>query len=168
MQISSEPTEKSAEFLFNPDGLPSELMERPQWIVWRLEYRDGKGTKVPYDPKTVRLAACNDLLTWASFDVAFKQKFEGSYDGLGFVLCSADPLVGLDFDNCRDPETGEITEDVLEIVRLFESKYVEASVSGTGVHLITTGKLRGGSKKGDREIYGQDRFFTMSGVNIDV
>ena len=168
MQKSAETTEKSAEFLFEPSSLPDALIERPQWIVWKCEYRDGKRTKVPYDAKSGRRAACDNLMTWAPFDVALKAKLTGDYDGLGFVFCSADPFVGMDFDNCRNSETGEVAEDVLDVLRRFEDSYIEASVSGTGLHLITYGKLKGGSKKGDREIYGQDRFFTMSGVTIDV
>jgi putative DNA primase/helicase len=45
-------------------------------------------------------------------------------------------------------------------------KYVEASPSGTGVHIITRGKLRDGRKKGKIEVYGQEKFFTFTGVKL--
>ena len=31
----------------NVDAIPEELRERPQWVNWRTEWRDGKATKVP-------------------------------------------------------------------------------------------------------------------------
>ena len=30
-----------------PEGIPQPLKDRPQWVVWRLEKRAGKTTKVP-------------------------------------------------------------------------------------------------------------------------
>ena len=36
------------------DAIPAELKDRPQWVVWRLQTRDGKPTKVPFSPTTGR------------------------------------------------------------------------------------------------------------------
>ena len=33
------------------------LADRPIWVAWRTEIRNGKRTKVPYDPRTGRRAA---------------------------------------------------------------------------------------------------------------
>jgi putative DNA primase/helicase len=153
---------------FNPEGIPDELRERPQWVNWKYARRDEKWTKVPYGPQTFERASSTDLMTWESFDEAMMALRVGEFDGIGFVFCSADPFVGIDFDDCRNPRTGEIDEEVLEFVRSFESSYVEMSVSGTGVHLITTGRCREGKKVGKRELYGQDRFFCMTGMELDV
>jgi primase-polymerase (primpol)-like protein len=155
-------------FPFIVENIPEELRERPQWIVWRYEVRDEKPTKVPYSALSFERASTTDLMTWGSFDDAVAAYRVGGFDGIGFCFCSADPFVGIDFDKCRNPETGEVDQDVLEFVRSFKSRYVEASVSGTGVHVITTGKLSGGKKRGNREVYGQDRFFVMTGEAIDV
>jgi primase-polymerase (primpol)-like protein len=144
------------------------MKERPQWVNWRYEERRGKGkpTKVPYMPGTERKASTTDLLTWDWIEEAVEAFDSGEYDGVGFVFCSADPFVGLDFDNCRDPQTGEVDPQVLDIIEQYERPYVEVSVSGTGIHLITLGKIRGGAKKGDYEIYDQDRYFCMTGVEL--
>jgi putative DNA primase/helicase len=152
------------------ENIPEELRERPQWVVWRYEMRDGKWTKVPYSAISFELAKSTDLMTWATFNeaVAAYRASDVGFAGIGFVFCSADPYVGMDFDKCRDPETGHIDEKVLEFVRGFESKYVEASASGTGIHLITHGKCKDGKKVGNREVYGQDRFFCMTGEILDV
>ena len=148
------------------DGIPNYLKMRPQWVVWRLEERDGKPTKVPYDPITGARASTTDLTTWGAFAEALATYHSDVCQGVGFVFCSADPFVGLDFDKCRNPETGEVDPGVLEYIAKFKDPHVEVSVSGTGVHLITRGKLKGGSKRGNREVYDQDRFFCMTVVAI--
>jgi len=153
------------------ENIPEELTERPQWVCWRLESRKGKETKIPYDASDPKVkASTTDLMTWATFENALAALEVPAlrFDGIGFVFCSADPFVGIDWDGVRDPETGEVDEEVLDFARKFESSYVEASVSGRGVHLITRGKCRDGKKVGNREVYGQDRFFCMTGVKIDV
>ncbi len=147
-----------------PDGIPDYLKVRPQWVNWRFELRDSKPTKVPYTPGTRRRASSTDLLTWRNFEDAMRSL--ECFDGIGFVFCSADPFVGIDFDGCRDPESGEVDPRVLEYVAKFEDRYVEVSVSGRGIHLITRGKIRGGSKKGRYEVYDQDRYFCITGVTL--
>ena len=48
--------------------IPEELVERDQWLVWRLEARDGDETKVPYQAlRPARCARVNDSATWAPF-----------------------------------------------------------------------------------------------------
>src|SRR5215212_3163438 len=156
------------------ENIPEALRERPQWVVWQAELRinqrtgEEKWTKVPYNAISFEMASTTDLMTWSTFEDAMSAFTVGGFDGIGFVFCSADPFVGLDFDECRDPESGEVDEEVLKYVRSFKSSYVEASVSGAGIHLITTGRCREGKKVGKRELYGQDRFFCMTGVELDV
>jgi putative DNA primase/helicase len=150
----------------DPDGIPGYLKARPQFVVWRFECRDGEWTKVPYNPCTVRRALTTDLLTWVPFAEALEALESSKYDGLGFCFCSADPFVGIDFDDCRNPKTGEVDSRTLEYIEKFKDCYVEVSVSGTGIHLITRGKIQGGAKKGAYELYDQDRFFCMTGVAL--
>lgn len=150
------------------ENIPQQLTERPQWVCWRLEMRDGKPTKVPYTPGTTRRASSTDLMTWRPFDEAL-EAYEASqpmaYDGIGFVFCSADPLAGIDLDGCRDPETGEVAPWAQKIISDASEGYVEASPSGTGVHIIVEGRVRdGGLRRGPVEMYSRDRFFTVTGV----
>jgi putative DNA primase/helicase len=37
------------------DKIPDELKTLRQWLLWRLEERDGRMTKVPYQPKQTTL-----------------------------------------------------------------------------------------------------------------
>jgi putative DNA primase/helicase len=145
------------------ENIPEMLTERPQWVCWRLEERDGKPTKVPYSPRTDLRASTTDLMTWASFEEAVEAL--ASYDGLGFVFCSADPYAGIDLDGCRDAETGEVSEWAQKIIeRASAEGYVEVSPSGTGVHIIVEGRVRdGGMRRGPIEMYSRERFFTITG-----
>jgi primase-polymerase (primpol)-like protein len=149
------------------ENIPEQLTERPQWVCWCLETRGDKPTKVPYTPGTERRASSTDLLTWRSFREAL-EAYEAAgppYDGIGFVLSSADPFVGIDLDGCRDPKDGEITSWAQKIISRVQEGYIEASPSGTGVHIIVQGAVRdGGMRKGKVEMYSRERFFTITGV----
>src|SRR5215218_11091212 len=150
-------------------NIPNALTERPQWVCWRYEERDGKTTKVPYTPGTERRASSTDLMTWRTFEEALAayEAQEPPYDGIGYVFCSADPFVGIDLDKCRNPETEEISSWAQKILDKFaDASYVEASPSGTGVHIITTGTQKEGMRRGSVELYGQDRFFTITGKEL--
>ena len=145
------------------ENIPQRFARRPQWVNWRYEERDGDLTKVPYTPGTERKASSTDLMTWRTFEEAVAAYETGRYDGIGFMFCSADPFVGIDLDKCRDPETGVIEEWAKEIIESISDKYVEASPSEKGVHIITRGGQKDGVNTKYVEVYGQDRFFTMTG-----
>lgn len=148
-------------------NIPEELRRRPQWVAWKLEKRDGKGTKVPYIAGGVGRASSTDLMTWCTFDEAVQALKTGRYSGIGFVFCSADPFVGVDLDGCRDPETGDIEEWAQKIIDSFKDVVLlEASPSRCGVHLITRGTCKDGINTKSVEVYGQDRFFTVTGELI--
>ncbi len=147
------------------ENIPPQLSERPQWICWRIEEREGRPTKVPYQAKALAKASSADSKTWSSLDEALKalRRYE-SYDGVGFVFSSADPFVGIDLDDCRGPDTGEIAPWAQKIIDAFrEEGYVEASPSGTGVHIIIEAALDEPVKTKHVEIYSQARFFTITG-----
>ena len=148
------------------ENIPGQLAERPQWVCWRLEMRDSKPTKVPYTPGTERRASSTDLMTWRTFEdtLAAYEAGDPPYDGIGFVFSSADPFVGIDVDDCRDPESGMIAPWAKKIIARVQEGYVEVSPSGTGVHIIVCGTVRdGGMRKGPVEMYGRGRFFTVTG-----
>lgn len=80
-------------------------------------------------------------------------------------------VVGYDFDHCRNPETGEITDKrVAQFVAMFEGDvYCEVSPSGTGLHVIgwrpepPTWDGSGPYKRGTVERYCHDRLFSFTG-----
>lgn len=135
------------------DNIPEPLRQRNQWVV----HKD----KIPHIAGGVGRASSTDSLTWRSFEEAVQALQTGRYDGVGFVFSSGDPFAGIDLDNCRDPETGELEEWAEKIVRKLGG-YAEASPSGMGVHIIVRGKAPN-KKRGKVEAYSTERFFTMTG-----
>jgi putative DNA primase/helicase len=152
------------------ENIPEELTERDQWVCWRYEERDGKMTKVP---KTYRgtAASSTDESTWTTFEYAVAavgQTSGAGADGVGFVFSDDDPYAGIDLDECRDPETGNVEEWAREILkRVGPDAYIEISPSGTGIHIIVEGAVRdGGMRKGNLEMYSRGRFFTVTGARF--
>ena len=80
----------------NLDCLPEEMRQRRQWVVWKLEERDGKPTKVPYIAGGSGKASSTDSLTWRSFEEAVQALETGRYNGIGFVFSSGEPFAGID------------------------------------------------------------------------
>jgi putative DNA primase/helicase len=148
------------------DRIPAELKDRRQWIVWRYEVRNGDLTKIPYNARNAGPASSTDLETWVYYGDA-AQAFENSgWHGLGFVFSSGDPYTGIDLDDVRDPETGEIEERAQRVINAFDGAYTEVSPSGTGVHIITRGKVPKSLKLDWIEVYSQERYFTITGVAL--
>jgi putative DNA primase/helicase len=147
----------------NVDNIPEEMRQRRQWVVWKLEKRPGedKPTKMPYIAGGVGRADTTDLMTWRSFEVAVQGLETGRYNGIGFVFSSGDRYAGVDLDDCRNPESGELEEWAEKIVETFGG-YAEISQSGTGVHIIVKGKAPN-KKRGKVEAYSSERFFAMTG-----
>ncbi|AXR76146.1 phage NrS-1 polymerase family protein [Natrarchaeobaculum sulfurireducens] len=151
----------------NGGTIPEALIERAQWICWRAEDRDGKTTKVPVDPETGNFASTMDDRTWTVFERALEYATSGAADGIGFVFTATDPLVGVDLDDCRDPETGEPLEPAPSIIEQLDS-FTEVSPSGTGYHVILEGDLPDGrNRHGSIEMYDQARFFTVTADHVD-
>ena len=149
----------------NPEAIPQELRDLPQWVIWRLVQRAGnpKPTKVPIDPRTGNAASSIDPVTWASFDVALAVFLSGNGDGIGFVFTINDPYIGIDLDNCQD-DAGQLISWAQDIVTRIDS-YTEVSPSGRGLHIIIRGSLPGkGRRKGSIEMYSEGRYFTMTGA----
>jgi putative DNA primase/helicase len=146
--------------------VPEALRQRPQWVVWRYEVRDGKPTKVPYRVNGGR-ASVSDPASWATADAALRALAAGRADGIGFVFARGDPYCGVDLDHCRDPETGEIEPSARGWIDRLDS-YTEVSPSGAGVHVIVEASIPEGEpkRKGRVETYDDGRFFCVTGDHL--
>lgn len=155
----------------NPDGIPNELREVPQWVCWRYEWRQIKGgewkwAKVPVNARTGGNASSTDPTTWSDFDTAYQAYSRLDCDGTGFVLSKADHFVGIDLDHCRDASTGEIKPWTMAIIQDMAT-YAEASPSGTGIRMFVFANLPpNGRKKGPIEMYESGRYLTVTGCRI--
>lgn len=149
-------------------SIPKELTDLSQWVVWRLEGKNGKATKVPLRPDNLHRASTTDHTSWSDFDSAVQcAEEQPTVSGVGFVFSPSDGLVGIDLDKCCDPDTGEIDRWATDIIKRLDS-YTEISPSGTGVHIIVRGKLIGAKRrKGHFEVYDRSRYFCTTGDHIN-
>jgi Primase C terminal 1 (PriCT-1) len=158
--------------------VPDDLAELDQWLLWRYEARQGKPTKVPFTADGRRASSTNPA-NWTGFEAALKcwSRFPKHYAGIGFVFSKADPFVGLDLDDCLDPD-GNCKDWARGTVERFADTYMEISPSGTGVKIWARGSLPAnlpGVKVGDGqiEIYDHSRYFAVTsrafrGAPLDV
>ena len=74
------------------------------------------------------------------FDAAIRGIVENELSGAGLIFKENSGLVGIDFDNCRNRETGEINPIVQMWLKWLPS-YAEVSVSYSGIHVLCLGKI---------------------------
>ncbi|MDP6599581.1 MAG: hypothetical protein QGI86_27570, partial [Candidatus Poribacteria bacterium] len=155
-----------------PKHIPPPLKEWNHWVGWFAEQKDNERlNKIPKNAKTGLAAKSNDSLTWSTFEeaVAYIQARSQNH-GIGFVFSQNDPFLGIDLDDCRKAETGEIAEWAQELIGICDS-YTEISPSGTGVKIFLQGQKPGPECKqryqtGEVEMYDQKRFFTVTGHHL--
>ena len=154
-------------------NIPQEMRNRPQWICYKLQPRDGKKPlKLPIDPKTGNAARVNDAATWASFDEATAAA--PRFSGIGYVFTENDPYTGIDLDDVLDNAGNILYDDAKDIIDAADS-YTEISQSGHGIHIIGHCKLEAGEAgrkaasgdKCEKEIYDRNRYFIFTGNIYD-
>jgi hypothetical protein len=170
MSATTMPRRTGALPLPGPDALPLQLRAEPTWGAWKFIERDGQRVKFPIDanpgPNQGRGAKANDPATWCDFETAYRYAQRHGH-GLWFFLRF--PYVGIDADDCRDPDTGQLTPVAASVFGELDT-YAEVSVSGTGIKAIGYGR-----KPGTRcrraglqlELYDQLRGFALTGQRFE-
>lgn len=160
-----------------PDPVPETLKDRDQWVAWRYQYDTDRDewTKIPVDVTTESYARSTDPDTWTSFSraVAYHDRDDTDTDGVGFVVHDGDLVVGIDLDDCRDPDDGDL-EAWASDLRDYVPTYAEVSPSGTGLRLFGLGFIPDGGNRGDiedadghLEMYDSGRYLTVTGHHVD-
>lgn len=156
--------------------VPKELKTFPNFLCWKSVVRNGKATKIPFDPKTGFPAKTNDPTTWATFEqaVGAADPLSGNnYDGIGFVF--TDPLQGADLDGVVQTSHDVAVIDLFAAaIAKLANTYCEYSPSATGIHIIWQSSIplpsgnRKGSKKLGGELYDKNspRYFTATGNKV--
>lgn len=116
----------------NTNRLPPALRENGLFCCWRYEERDGRRTKVPYNPRTGGRAQSTNPATFTPLAAA--AAVQSRYDGLGVGIFGS--LGAIDIDHCID-ESGELSELAAEIVQIMDA-YTESSPSGSGMRILFT------------------------------
>ena len=159
------------------EAVPEVLCERDQWVAWCYTYDDDREewTKVPVDASAGCYASSTDPDTWTTFAnaLAYHDRGDTNTDGIGFVVHGEDLVVGIDLDDCRDPETGDLDPWAAEFVETV-STYAEVSPSGTGLRLFGLGFVPDGGTRSDidgadghLEMYESGRYLTVTGHRLE-
>ncbi|CAB4145917.1 Virulence-associated E [uncultured Caudovirales phage] len=148
-------------------GIAPELKSIEAWVMWRYVQRTKpSGEKVwAKMPMTVegRAASSTNPLTWTTYgDVVDTLIMDDTFDGIGLVL-GAD-VQGIDLDDCRDLESGELNAFANEVLERVQG-YTEVSPSGTGIKVFAKTNLDGSRTKKEvgLELYREGRYFTVTG-----
>lgn len=142
-------------------AVPDAMKRERRWVNWKYQIRDGKRTKILHTPGKGQ-ASTTDPSTWRTYEEC--SHAEQFYDGIGFVL--GDGWLGIDWDDVRDPKTGEWLPGIEEEIKSVGS-YAELSPSGRGAHVIARGVKPGTNcRRGGLEMYDDGRYFTVTGNHI--
>jgi hypothetical protein len=186
MNDNTTPKSETAPQFLRPnfDRMPEELKRRPNWVLWVAVWNGSKWTKRPIQRSGFGASTTNPK-HWSSFEDArgaYERAVERGYiefrekqkpiqripvGGVGFVFDNQTDedgfvLAGIDFDQVVRPGKG-IASFAAERVKRIAS-YYEASVSGTGLHVIVKAyPLPSGIAHNGVELYTGGRFFTMTG-----
>jgi putative DNA primase/helicase len=151
-------------------AIPLDLKMIPRFCLWKYTLvGDGekqKWSKLPVQP-TGRSASSTNPATWTDFLTAQKAYENGNFDGLGFVFTGDDNLIGIDIDDCRDPQTGALNKLAQDILDNVEG-YAEVSPSETGIKIFTRANLSASHVDHaiGLEVYPKSRYFTITGHHI--
>jgi hypothetical protein len=155
---------------------PDDMARYNQWLLWKPEPDGRKIPRAPWETGDDRFVSAMDPDNQTSFETAI-ENLESLSDpeyGLAFTLTADDPFVLIDYDDARDPDTGEVAPMVRQHLEDAES-YADISTSGTGVHLLVRGVLSEDVQAviadlpdhdHSIEVYDQDRFVVMTGDHL--
>lgn len=146
------------------DAIPAPLRADPRWVCWRYILRDGRWTKLPFQPSGA-MARVNDASTWTTFAAAVAALRSAHYDGLGFVL--GDGWSGIDLD----ATTGE-SLDAWEPYVTKTPGYCERSPSNTGYKIFGRsprigGEVNFGTTPPTITAWNAARYFAVTGHDGD-
>lgn len=181
------------------ENVPFEMRESNCWLGWYYKWRNNCWSKVPLQwvVRNGKLSPVHgnaaDSKTWTDFesiqchvalhhDMSVLNNIE-PFIGPGFVSNQAHNGITLvDFDHCRNRDTGKIQPWALEWIRKLDS-YSEVSPSGTGIKVWAKGAKPGARCRRkskpcewnhesewyrDLEFYADDRFGTVTGNRLDI
>lgn len=131
----------------NYQHLPPELTQSGRFCCWRYAERNGRRTKLPFNPSTGTSAKSNSPATFVDFQTAVRMSH--AYDGIGIGIF--DGISAIDLDHCVT-DSGCLIEPAATIVELMHS-YTEYSPSGDGLHILF---------QTDGFVYDTQRFYIMN------
>ena len=147
-----------AEFGLSILNVPHELKINMKWAVSTMKVLDtntGRLDKSPRNPITGERLSVGSESGWVTFDEASN----AGYPAIGMLMTNKDPYTVIDLDKSNSDEANALART---IYNTFES-YTEKSFSGNGVHIILKGDNQAGRRKGNVEVYSQERYIICTG-----
>lgn len=129
-----------------PDDMPGcnvirHITEGRKCVMWRLEEKDGRMTKVPYKPNGYKASPTNPRDWISIYNAAYTLK-RGGFDGIGLVIIKDDPVTFVDIDHCiKDGKYSDIAAEFLEALGNGPDVYREYSQSGEGIHFLVMARI---------------------------
>ena len=185
-RTSGEPTEADVDeadpSTVETGVLPADLEGRERWIAWKATDDGRKVPRAPWLTGGDAFVSAQDSDVWVDLETAqvWLDKLSG-FD-LAYNIPNRDAhdtdLVLVDYDDARDPETGEMHATVRDHLQRADS-YADVSTSGTGVHILCRGQFPDGVKSIEAhlpeeedfpdagvEVYDSALFVAMTGTHI--
>ena len=153
------------------NGIPVDLKMIPRFCLWKYtlvgDAENQHWSKLPVQP-TGKAAKSTDPATWTDFFTVQKAYENGNFDGIGFVFTGDDDLVGIDIDDCRDPQSGKLNDLAQNIIDNVKG-YCEVSPSETGIKIFTRANIQAAHVDHEigLEIYPKSRYFTVTGHHLN-
>jgi len=163
---------------------PADRKDSPRWLTWKQADDGRKIPRAPYhNPNNHdQYVSAQDPTIWTNFENAVDWAEKLPHHQLAHVIPNRDDydtdLVLVDYDNARDPETGEIHPTVHDHLKAADS-YADISPSGTGVHILCRGELPDDVKtiadelpahdafpEAEIEVYDSARYLSTTGNHI--
>ena len=164
---------------------PAELLAKERWFVWKLD----EGRKIPRAPwanpdHVDKYVSWKDESMWTDFEEA--TEWVDKVDAFNHASCipayddeSIERIIFFDFDDCRDPDTGEIHPHAWKFIQ-GQNLHAAISTSGTGLHGFGWGSLPEDYKPSferelppwkfhdepSLEVYASARFIALTGNHI--
>jgi hypothetical protein len=168
---------KPAPLPVNNAAIPGALKALRRWVCWSWQWDPEKdGGKGGWDKPPCQVnehpAKTNDPSTWTDYETSLAAHRAGRFDGIGIVLGDLGDgriLTGLDLDDVRDPDTGELYPWAAYAVARLNS-YTDVSPSQEGVKGLGYGRLPKGRRQDQErgvEMYDGGRYFTVTGHRLD-
>lgn len=135
-----------------------------RWVNFRIQERKGKITKIPYSPKTKKMASSTEANDWTTYEQAAKVS-----EQVGIVFTPEKLMLGIDIDHCLKKGTNNITHEDKETIAALiieADTYTEISPSGEGLHLyfeLSEPLELSSNKSAPYEAYTEGRYFTFTG-----
>lgn len=174
---AQDPIESDATVVSNTTHFPACLTSSDRWMTWKATEDQRKVPRAPWDGSVDAFASAMDADNWRSHETAreYVEMLDG-FDGLTFSLQDGDGLTLMDYDDVRNPDTGEVLPEVADHIERVGG-FAQVSTSGTGIHLIIEGELPEdtrslvidleGHPDAELEIYDGDRFIAMTGDKVE-